>query len=136
MHKKRKLPPWLGSFLFCFEAQVGAGAETECGNWKFRTKQPSVTMEPRTQLERAIYLPFFVVFFLEDFLVDFFFLAMALVTSFLDDKCKGGQFERQRLFAFARIFFRRGRCAILSANAQKRTTKSRSHEGRHEAVLI
>ena len=83
---------------------------------KFRTKQPSVTLEPRAQLERAIYLPFFVVFFLEDFLVvPFFFLAMALVTSFLADKCKGGEFPRQRLFAFARIFFRRRVRAILRA---------------------
>ncbi len=61
-------------------------------------------MEPRARIRGADYfLPFLVVFFAEDFLVvAFFFLAaMALVTSFLVDKCKGGEFYSQRFFARA-----------------------------------
>jgi hypothetical protein len=52
-----------------------------------------------------------VVFFAEDFLVvAFFFLAaMALGTSFLDEKCKAGRILGQRFFACVLKFF----CAAI-----------------------
>jgi len=56
------------------------------------------------------FLPFFVVFLAEDFLVvDFlepFLAAMALGTSFLEAKCKAGRIFGQRFFACVPFFFR------------------------------
>jgi hypothetical protein len=102
-HKKRKLPPWLGSFLFCFEALVLEPGPKRNVVTVSQTKSPVVTggaTRPASDEQEIYFLPFFVVF-LDDFLVVFlaFLAAMALVTSFLAAECKVRQISRQRFFA-------------------------------------
>jgi hypothetical protein len=83
-------------------------------------------LEPRVRAEseKGYFLLDFLVVFFDDFLVVFlppFFIAMALVTSFLSREFSGFGKTSQRFFAFARFFSaHRARAARAIARRAKR----------------
>src|SRR5262245_55988151 len=102
-HKKRKLPPWPGSFLCVSRPKLEPRPKLK--RWCFETREESI--DPGSTADRRRkrnYFFFFVDFFAAFFVVFLAFLAMAQPPPFRK-KCKAGRICRQRLFATAPFFF-------------------------------